>query len=175
MSSHPPAATWTAQERLAYWINAYNAFTIQLIVNNYPVASIQDLHPKAYIPLVNSVWHQPFFNIGGQPMTLHAIEHKILRVQFDEPRIHFAIVCASKSCPALLNEAYTAKQLEEQLTRQANAFLADNFRNKIGRSTLHLSKIFSWFKEDFTKGQTLVTFLNPVSYTHLTLPTTPYV
>lgn len=160
LSSHPPAEDWTENERLAYWINAYNAFTIQLIVDNYPVESIQDLHPKAYIPLVNSVWHKKFFKIGGKDMTLNAIEHKILRPKFEEPRIHFAIVCASKSCPKLLNQAYTPQALEEQLTAQAKAFLADDFRNKISSQELQLSKIFSWFKGDFTKGQSLIAFLN---------------
>lgn len=160
LSSHPPAEDWTKEEKLAYWINAYNAFTIQLIVDHYPVESIQDLHPKAYIPLVNSVWHKRFFQIGGKPMTLNAIEHKILRPKFEEPRIHFAIVCASKSCPKLLDQAYTPEALDQQLTTQAKAFLADDFRNKITPDHIQLSKIFSWFKGDFTKDQSLIAFLN---------------
>lgn len=160
LSSHPPGENWTKEEKLAYWINAYNAFTIQLIVDHYPVESIQDLHPKAYIPLVNSVWHKKFFQIGGKPMTLNAIEHKILRPKFEEPRIHFAIVCASKSCPKLLHQAYTPKAVDQQLTTQAKAFLADDFRNKISADQVQLSKIFSWFKGDFTKEQSLIGFLN---------------
>jgi hypothetical protein len=160
LSEHPPAEDWEKNDRLAYWINAYNAFTVQLIADNYPVESIQDLHPKAYVPLVNSVWHKKFFKIGGKDMTLNAIEHKILRPKFEEPRIHFAIVCASMSCPQLLNRAFTADQLETQLTAQAKAFLTDDFRNKISADQVQLSKIFSWFKGDFTKGQSLIEFLN---------------
>lgn len=160
LSTHPPAEKWTENERLAYWINTYNAFTVKLIVDNYPVESIQDLHPKGYIPLVNSVWHKKFFKIGGKPMNLNAIEHKILRVKFEEPRIHFAMVCASKSCPKLYNRAFTAEKINDQLTTQAKAFLADDFRNKISANNIQLSKIFSWFKGDFTKGQSLIDFLN---------------
>ena len=160
LSDHPPAEDWTRAERLAYWINAYNAFTVQLIVQHYPLKSIQELHPKPYIPMVNSVWHRKFFQIGGQPMTLNAIEHKILRVKFDEPRIHFAIVCASASCPQLLNRAYLPDQLDNQLDSQTRAFLADSKRNRIQADQLELSRIFSWFRGDFTKKGTLQAFIN---------------
>ncbi len=170
LSSHAPADNWSKEERLAYWINAYNAFTIKLIADNYPVESIQDLHPKVHLPLVNSVWHRKFFKIGGKPMNLNAIEHKILRPKFEEPRIHFAMVCASKSCPKLLNRAFTADKIDAQLTAQAKAFLADDFRNKITPDEVQLSKIFSWFKGDFTKGQRLIEFLQP--YTDVTIQPT---
>ena len=96
-------------------------------------------------------------------MNLDHIEHKILRKEFDEPRIHFAIVCASKSCPALLNRAYTADSLETQLTTQVKGFLADDFRNKISENKVGLSKIFSWFKGDFTKNGTLIEYINRYS------------
>jgi hypothetical protein len=98
LSLNPPDKnTWTTEEQLAYWINAYNAFTIKLIVRHYPVKSIQDLHPKPYVPLVRTVWHIRFFKIGGVDFNLDQIEHSILRKEFDEPRIHFAIVCAINS------------------------------------------------------------------------------
>lgn len=167
LSTHAPADSWSRAERLVYWINAYNAFTVQLIVENYPLQSIQDLHPKLYVPMVNSVWHRKFFKINGQPMTLNAIEHKILRKEFNEPRIHFAIVCASESCPQLLNHAYVADRIDEQLTVQARAFINDPKRNKISEDTLELSSIFSWFKGDFTRNGSLKEYIG--KYTDITI------
>lgn len=163
LSDSAPSDTWSKNEKLAYWINAYNAFTLKLIADNYPVSSITDLHPTLHVPTVNTVWHKKFFKIGGQPMNLDHIEHKILRKEFDEPRIHFAIVCASNSCPQLLNRAYIADSLETQLTDQVKGFLADDFRNKITEDKAELSKIFSWFKGDFTKNGTLIEFINEYS------------
>ena len=110
LSNTPPdPETWSEAEQLAYWINAYNAFTVKLIADNYPVESIEDLHPTINIPMLNTVWHKKFFKIGGRESSLDEIEHKILRKQFNEPRIHFAINCASYSCPPLRGEAYTAR------------------------------------------------------------------
>lgn len=165
LSANPPAKEWSKNEKLAYWINAYNAFTIKLIVDNYPVESIRDLHPTVSIPLVNTVWHIEFFKIGGQDMNLNTIEHLILRKDFEEPRIHFAIVCASKSCPKLLNKAFEADKLEAQLDAQARAFVNDNFRNQISTDKVLLSKLFSWFKGDFTKKGSLIDFINQYSET----------
>lgn len=161
LSENPPdRSTWTKNQQLAYWINAYNAFTIKLIMDNYPVKSIQDLNPKLKIPLVNTVWHIKFFSIGGKETSLDEIEHQILRKEFDEPRIHFAINCASFSCPPLLNEAYTAEKLELQLDNAARVFINDVKRNKLGKESIQISWIFSWFKGDFTKKTTLIEFLN---------------
>ena len=165
LSDNAPSPKWSKNQKLAYWINAYNAFTIKLIIDNYPVKSITDLHPPMSIGLINGIWHKKFFRIGGQEMNLNAIEHQILRKDFEEPRIHFAIVCASKSCPKLLNHAFVADKIEEQLMQQAKAFLADDFRNKIKKEKIELSKIFSWFKGDFTKKSNLITFLNQYSPT----------
>jgi len=156
----PDRSSWSREEQLAYWINAYNAFTIKLIIDNYPVSSIQDLKPTFNIPLVNTIWHQKFFQIGGQDASLDEIEHKILRKEFDEPRIHFAINCASYSCPPLLNEAFTAQKIEAQLQQVAVAFVNDPNRNKITADKIEISKIFSWFKGDFTKNGSLIEFLN---------------
>ncbi|WP_158861463.1 DUF547 domain-containing protein [Lunatibacter salilacus] len=156
----PDRNTWSREEQLAYWINAYNAFTIKLIIDNYPVSSIQDLKPTLNIPLVNTVWHLKFFKIGGEDASLDEIEHKILRKEFDEPRIHFAINCASFSCPPLLNEAFTAENLEAQLDKVAKGFINDPKRNKIARDKVEISKIFSWFKGDFTKNESLIEYLN---------------
>ena len=97
-----PKENWTKQEKLAYWINAYNAFTIKLIIDNYPINSIKD---------IKNPWDQKFIPINGDMLSLNHIEHEILR-KMDEPRIHFAIVCASESCPKLQNKAFIAENLE---------------------------------------------------------------
>jgi len=160
LSANPPQESWSKNEKLAYWINAYNAFTVKLIIDNYPLESIQDLHPMFKIPGLNTVWHKEFFKIGGEEESLNDIEHKILRKQFNEPRIHFAINCASVSCPNLRNEAFFAHKMEAQLTEQAKKFINDTSKNKLSANQLELSKIFSWFKGDFTKKTSLIAFLN---------------
>lgn len=157
-NSHPNPKTWSEKERLAYWINAYNAYTVKLVLDHYPVNSIKDI--KKGIAFINSVWDIEFITIEGQQYSLTNIEHGILRPKFDEPRIHFAINCASYSCPVLRNEAYVAGQLEEQLTDAAKQFLNDKRRNRISALDPQLSKIFSWFKGDFTKEGSLISFIN---------------
>lgn len=156
----PDRKTWSKNQQLAYWINAYNAFTVKLIVDNYPVKSIRDLGPELKIPLIKDVWHYQFFKIGGVASSLDEIEHSILRKEFEEPRIHFAINCASVSCPPLLNEAFVADRIEAQLTKVATTFINDPTRNKITADQAQISSIFSWFKGDFTKKGTLIDFLN---------------
>lgn len=159
----PDRSTWSKNEQLAYWINAYNAFTVKLIVDHYPVKSIRDLGPSLKIPGLRDVWHYEFFEIGGSLASLDQIEHAILRKEFDEPRIHFAINCASVSCPPLLNEAFVAEKLESQLNQVALAFVNHSMHNKISPTHAELSSIFSWFKEDFTKKGTLIDYLNQYS------------
>ncbi len=156
----PDRKTWSKNEQLAYWINVYNAFTVKLIVDFYPTKSIRDLGPRIKIPLIKDVWHYKFFKIAGVEMSLDEVEHSILRKEFEEPRIHFAINCASVSCPPLLNEAFVVANLENQLTRMATTFINDPTRNKISSQSAQLSPIFSWFKGDFTKKGTLIEFLN---------------
>ena len=160
LSLNPPAKAWPDESKLAYWINAYNAFTVKIIIDNYPLKSITELHT---VPLVATVWHEEFFQIGGQPASLDQIEHAILRKEFNEPRIHFAINCASVSCPVLRNEAYEADKLEEQLTEQARLFLNSPIRNQIEADKVEISRIFQWFKGDFTREGTLIEFLNQYS------------
>lgn len=161
LSNNAPSNNWTEAEKLAYWINAYNAFTIKLIVDNLPVKSIKDI--GGAIPMINSPWDIKFFEIGGLPFDLNTIEHEILRKQFSEPRIHFAINCASISCPKLINEAYSAEKLEEQLNKQTKAFINDKSRNDIRSEKAQISKIFDWFKVDFTKNGTLAEYINQYS------------
>lgn len=161
LSSCYPTDNWNKEEKLAYWINAYNAFTIKLILDYYPVQSIKDI--KRGIPFVNSVWDIEFFKIGSAKMDLNEIEHSILRKEFDEPRIHFAIVCASKSCPRLLNEAYQPQQLEKQLELQARNFINDSTKNELIAKEIRVSSIFKWFKGDFTENGTLQMFIQKYS------------
>jgi len=117
--------------------------------------------------LINSVWDIQFIEIEGNTYDLNHIEHEILRKQFDEPRIHFAIVCASVSCPNLLNQAFTANQIDKQLAAQARSFINDRSKNDLSSSHAKLSKIFSWFKGDFTKKTTLIEYLNQYTDTKI--------
>jgi len=143
-------------EKLAFWINAYNAFTLRIVAENYPVESITELHTGGKIIgylLGKTVWDKEFISINNKNYSLNDIEHKILR-KMNEPRIHFAIVCASISCPELLNEAYEADKIVKQLEGQTIKFLADKSRNRfdVKNRIVYLSKIFDWFNEDFGKS-----------------------
>lgn len=158
LSSNEPSASWSKDEQLAYWINAYNAFTISLVVKHYPVASIKEIRPG--ISFINSVWDIKFIKIGKETYDLNNLEHGIIRKKFDEPRVHFAINCASYSCPALRNEAYTADKLDAQLTDAAKSFLADKNKNEFTADRITISKIFDWFTGDFKKNGSLIDFLN---------------
>ena len=144
-------------ERLAFWINAYNAQAIKLILDNYPVESIRRITPVSVpgtsinIPGVNDPFDLDFATIGGETHSLNDIEHGTIREEFDEPRIHFALVCAAMSCPELRREAYTGAELDQQLEDQANTFLHNEEKNQIpaDAETIRLSKIFDWFGGDF--------------------------
>ena len=137
-----PVSLSSERDRLAFWINAYNAFAIQGILDGYS--------PRPYLG-----WYRYFkgreYGVGGQKLNLSDLEHEILRKQFREPRIHFAIVCASASCPKLLARAYRGKPLNEQLDAAARVFVNDLTRNRFDRQArvAYLSKIFDWFEEDF--------------------------
>lgn len=166
LSKNAPTDAWKKQQILAYYINLYNAQTVKLIVDNYPVSSIRDLHPTLKIPGVNSVWHVTKFMVGDKEISLNDVEHEILR-KLDEPRIHFAINCASGSCPPLRNEAYTAEKLEQQLTDQAKVFINSPQYNKITTSSVELSSIFNWFGGDFQKDGSLIQYINKYSNTKI--------
>ena len=153
LTNNAPDSDWTREETLAYWINAYNAFTVQLIINNYPLQSIKDL---------KNPWDKKFITIGNKTLSLNQIEHDILRTMH-EPRIHFAIVCASVSCPKLSNSAYTARDLDIQLNRATRAFLNDPSKNNIEKNKLELSKLFKWFTTDFKQNGSLIDFLKQYS------------
>lgn len=148
-------AAWTEPEQLAFWINAYNAITLQYILDNYPIQKggfISGLrYPSNSIRQIEGVWDTLTSKVVGEERTLEDIEHEILRAQFGDARIHVAIVCASIGCPPLRNEAFVADRLEEQLDDQARTFLSDatKFRIDRAKATVHLSSIFKWFGKDF--------------------------
>lgn len=148
-AANPKAGNWSRDEQMAFWINAYNAFTVKLIIDSYPVSSIKDI--KKGIAFVNSVWDIQFIKIGGDTYDLNNIEHKMLRSKFKDARIHAAINCASYSCPDLRNEAYTAEKLDKQLTDAMRKFVNDPRRNKVSAKKAEISEIFKWFRKDFTR------------------------
>ena len=161
LESNSPASSWSKNEQLAYWINAYNAYTLDLVLEHYPVKSIKDIGSKIQIPFVNTPWDIKFINIGGEKYNLNHIEHGIIRKQFDEPRIHFALVCAAVSCPKLQNRAFFPDQLEAQLTSATKEFLADSEKNEFkSAKKAKLSKIFNWYGGDFNNDGTLIEYLN---------------
>ena len=153
ITNNPPTEKWMKDHKLVYWINAYNALTIDLILRNYPLQSIKD---------IKDPWDQRLWKFGDKWLNLNDIEHKILR-KMNEPRIHFAIVCASESCPKLQNEAFTASNLEEQLTNATKEFLSDTSKNELSKNRIKLSKIFKWFAKDFKEDGSLIDFLNQYS------------
>jgi hypothetical protein len=138
-------------ERLAYWINVYNAVTIKGILHFYPTKSIRD-HTSSLFGF--NIWKHLYFRTPGKNRSLDEIEHQILR-RMGEPRIHFAIVCASIGCPKLRNEAYTGSKVREQLQDQGVSFFKEDskFRLEAEKGRLYLSPILDWFKEDFGKDE----------------------
>jgi len=151
LSDNAPANSWSEEETLAYWMNVYNAFTVKLILQNYPLKSIKD---------IDGPWDHRFIRIGSKWYTLNDVEHRIIR-KMNEPRIHFALVCAAVSCPRLYNKAFTAKNLEEDLSLLTRGFLNDTSKNIISENSVQLSKIFKWYGGDFRKnGNTLIGFLS---------------
>ena len=162
LSTNQPSADWSKEESMAFWINAYNAFTVDLILKHYPLKSINEIKVSGKKP-----WDISFIKIGGNSYTLNNIEHDILRAKYKDPRIHFAVNCASISCPLLYDKAFTAESLNSQLNRQAERFINDSQRNKISNNSAQLSKIFEWFKSDFEQKGSLVDFLNQYSKTKL--------
>ncbi|MEM1441443.1 MAG: DUF547 domain-containing protein [Verrucomicrobiota bacterium] len=139
--------SWSRNEQLAFLINVYNAETLQLIIDNYPTKSIRKLGG-----FLGSPWKKDVVVLFGKKTTLDFVEHDFIRVDYaDEPRIHFALVCAAKGCPPLRREAFTAGRLESQLEDQTKTFLTDKEKNRVEGDTLYLSSIFDWYGEDFTK------------------------
>jgi hypothetical protein len=149
-SSVPKASFdgWSKAQRMAFLINAYNAFTVELILTKYPdLKSIKDLGS-----FIQSPWKKKFFSLLGEERTLDWIEHEQLRPVYKEPRVHAAVNCASIGCPALRDEAFTATQLDAQLEDGMRRFMGDNTRNRAKGDRVEVSMIFKWFSEDFESG-----------------------
>jgi hypothetical protein len=161
LSENAPQDNWSEDEKKTFLINGYNAFTVSLILKHYPVKSIKDIAGNIY--KINTPWDIKFINIGGKKYDLNNIEHGILRKKFDDPRIHFALVCASISCPRLRNGAYTAATLNARLEEAGRGFLNDRSKNKVAADKAELSKYFSWYKGDFTKNGSLPDYINKYS------------
>jgi hypothetical protein len=146
---------WNGKQKIAFWINTYNALAIKVIFDHYPPKkglSWKALaYPETSIQQIPNVWDRPLIKIFGENFSLNRIEHKILRKEFEEPRIHFALVCAAKGCPPLRKEAYVAERLNTQLDDQARQFFSDPKKAKYDAeaNALHLSPILSWFRKDF--------------------------
>lgn len=153
LSEMKPTDKWSVQEQLAYYINIYNAYTVDLILKNYPLKSIKD---------IDGAWTKEVVQIGNVKISLGGIENSILR-KMNEPRIHFAINCASISCPKLMNEAYTAAKINEQLDKATKEFINSD-KNEITKNSVKLSSIFDWYKKDFIEdGKKVIDYINKYS------------
>lgn len=150
---------WSTDQRLALLLNLYNARTLRLIADHYPLTSIRKI---GILP--GAAWRIENVRFGGAVVSLDHLEHQIIRADYDEPRIHFALVCAAVSCPPLRSEPYVATKLDEQLDDQARQFLANPDKNRFepDSNTLWLSPIFEWYEADFTKhAGTLQKYVTP--------------
>ena len=144
----PEFDAWSKPQQMAFLINAYNAYTVELILTKYPdLKSIKDLGS-----FVQSPWKKKFFKLLGEERTLDWIEHEQLRPNYADPRVHTAVNCASIGCPALRNEAFTAARLDAQLDDGMLRFMGDRTRNRVKGGSLEVSAIFKWFKGDFEQG-----------------------
>ena len=161
LENNAPNSTWSKNEKLAFYINLYNAATVKLILDNYPIKSIKK---------ISKPWDKKWIAVGDKTLSLGDIEHKVLR-KMQEPRIHFVINCASYSCPKLKNEAFVSSQIENQLEEATRSFINDPKRNKIDSKEAKLSKIFNWFKKDFTTKGSILDFITPYTSVKLTKQT----
>ncbi|QMU63424.1 MAG: DUF547 domain-containing protein [Flavobacteriaceae bacterium] len=139
----------------AFWINVYNAYTVKLILMNYPLKSIRQIKQNG-----KDAWNIPFAKAGGKTYTLNFVEHEILRKKFKDPRIHVGVNCASGSCPKLANVAFTAANIDQQLEQLMVDFINDPIRNKLGKKKVEISEIFNWFKGDFTANGSVIDYIS---------------
>jgi hypothetical protein len=160
LSKNSPAESWSKNEKMAFWINAYNAFTVKLILDNMPIKSIMKING-------GKAWDLKFIEIGGKTLSLNNIEHDILRAKYKDARIHFAVNCASISCPKIKNAAFTATDLDAQLTKMSISFVNNSSKNTITADKIQISNLFEWYKDDFTKEGTIIEFLNKYSKTKI--------
>ena len=158
LSANTPQPAWKREKVMAWWINVYNAFTIKLILEHYPVKSIKD---------IDKPWDTPFIKLGGKTYTLNQVEHEMLRARYKDPRIHFAVNCASFSCPSLPTQAFTEANLNQMLEKYTRAFINDSRHNSLSSQKAEVSSLFDWYKEDFTKQGTVIDFINKYTQTKL--------
>lgn len=152
-------AQWPRAERLALLLNLYNAQTLRLIVDHYPLRSIRNIGV-----LPGAAWKRSIVRWGGKTLSLDQLEHEMIRPGFNEPRVHFALVCAAKGCPPLRAEPYVAAKLDAQLDDQARTFLGTNAKNRFDAKVgvLWLSPIFDWYGKDFGADSAgIVRFVTP--------------
>jgi Protein of unknown function, DUF547 len=147
-------SAWATNDKIAFWLNAYNGITLKVIITNYPIKSSfwkSRVYPKNSIRQISGAWDKIRYTVMGKPMTLDQIEHQTLRANFDAPRIHMALVCAAIGCPHLRTEPYVGKRLHDQLADQTRRFLQSSSRFRIDKKKgrVYLSPIFKWFKGDF--------------------------
>ncbi|WP_341220991.1 DUF547 domain-containing protein [Polaribacter atrinae] len=157
-----PASSWSENKQRAFWINAYNAYTIKIILENYPLKSITDIKQDG-----KTAWKIPFAKVGGKTYTLDDIEHTILRKNLFDSRVHVGVNCASGSCPKLGNVAFTEQNVDATLEKLMKEFINDTTRNKISANKVQISSIFDWFKVDFTKKGSVIEYLNKYSTTKI--------
>lgn len=152
-------------EKIAFWINAYNAAAVKLIVDHYPLRKRLGWKALAYpensIQQIPNVWDRKVLEVFDEPLSLNHIEHQILRKEFHDPRVHFALVCASLGCPVLRSEPYQGDKLDTQLNKQVRGFLADPKKARYDEpdDTLYLSPIFKWFRKDFESAGGILSFV----------------
>lgn len=162
LSKTTPQKSWSENKQKAFWINAYNAYTLKLIVDHYPTKSIMNIKKKG-----KTAWKIPFAVVGGKTYTLDYIEHEILRKNLFDPRIHVGVNCASGSCPKLNNRVFTENNIDSELEKLMKEFVNDVSRNKISNKKVQISEIFNWFKDDFTKKGSIIDYLNKYSNTKI--------
>jgi hypothetical protein len=157
--------SFNIKQKMAFWINAYNMGVVKTIIDNYPIKrgfSFKAIaYPSNSIQQIDNVWDRVVLHVLEQDLSLNEIENKILRPEFKDPRIHFAIVCASIGCPVMRSEAYTAEKLDQQLSDQIRLFLSDPFKARYDKTqdVLYLSPIFKWFNTDFQQAGGAVAFI----------------
>jgi len=138
---------WERAEKISFWMNLYNALTIQAILDHFPVRSIRE---------IEGVWDKRFVSVMGKPISLNEIEHDVLRKEFKEPRVHYALVCAARSCPPLRSELFTKNKLADQLLDQQQRFFSkkENIQYDAETGVLTLSALLNWYETDFIGGLT---------------------
>jgi hypothetical protein len=156
--------TADASSAKAYWINFYNAATIQIVLSRYPIRSLRDIPTKRLGH--ETIWEVPLYKVNGRKYSLNQIERELLLSRFNDPGIHFALVCAARSCPPLRRELYDSSRVDEQIRDQARIFLTDRRWNHISETKASLSPLFDWYRADFQKSGSL----NEVLSSYLGVP-----